>query len=703
MPAPAKFNPADLAKVFPPEMLAQYPELQSPVLADILAQYVPKRGQQILAKALPRLTHHFSGRVEPAALQDALDVCRNARALIKPEQAKLEALLRTEIKEIKREYIKYQIELVALQMNRAAEAAERRVAYIRTVGDWDAEREKCRTDILHWFHQWAWTLDPRKDSPLATIPFIPFEFQENTIHWLDSLVNVERSDGVVEKSRDQGWTWISTAWSTYHWSYDDHFQALFGSKNEDAVDSMEEPDTILEKARFQLRLTPTQLLPDGFDLKKHMGYMKITNPENGSVISGEAPIPNFGRSGRYTVIFFDEHAAWPHSGRPQWTAASASSKSKISASTPQGTLTKQAELAKGDLPKLTLKWPLHPWKDQRWYNGQTLSMDEQEIAQEIDIDYEASQPGPIYAKLWDKQYHVITWSEFARVFRVRHKPQLWNCSIYQDVGTSIDHPTATGWYTRPAVQDGQFRLIIDDVEYAYDLSDTAFLYRTMTIYDEEIGNIWDKMCLLMRPAHERERLRTFRMSHEAESERKTLRKNKVTPAPVHWTPGRNRGIAEFKNALKLKDLDKPNPFKPHLQGRPEFMIIVADGQYDNPVDDFGMARFQEEIAAYHMPKQVLGEPVKAQTPYAFFNDHMDQSRMAAADGFVSTVELTADQRREQSIPEEYRLVNLLKKSETSLTGRLTMSATDQLAYELQRQFAAQRAKPRRTRYLADDY
>jgi hypothetical protein len=32
-----------------------------------------------------------------------------------------------------------------------------------------------------------------------------------------------------------------------------------------------------------------------------------------------------------------------------------------------------------------------------------------------------------------------------------------------------------------------------------------------------------------------------------------------------------------------------------------------------------------------------------------------------------------------------------------------MSATDQLAYELQRQFAAQRTKPRRTRYLADDY
>lgn len=591
--------------------------------------------------------------VKPPSLIAALRACMESPTRIADEQAKLRSLLDDEHDEVKRDYIEYQIELVALQLNRAADVALKRHRYLLAITNWEAEKELCKRDILHWYSQWAWTLDPREDSPLAIIPFDPFPFQEETILWLDDLVYRKRSDGVVEKSRDQGWTWISTSWSTYHWWRDGYFQALFGSKNEDAVDSVEEPDTILEKVRFQLRLTPNQLLPAKFNLKQHMGYMKITNPENGSVIAGEAPISNFGRSGRYTVVFFDEHSAWPFHGRPQWTAASASSKSKISASTPQGTQTKQAELAKADkLPKLTLRWDLHPWKDERWYRGQSLSMDEQEIAQEIDIDYEASQPGPIYAKLWHKQYHVITWSEFCAIFGVKHKPLSWPCSIYQDVGTSVDHPTATGWYTRPTAHDGHISRTVNGETYTYDLTDTTFLYRTLTIYDEEIGDIWDKMAELMRPHREREQLKVYRMSHEAESERKTLRKYGVLPGPVSWTPGRTRGIAQMKSALKLKDLNKPNPFKPELLGRPEFMIVVADNQYDKPIDDFGMARFQAEIAAYHMPQQVIGEPVKAQTPYAFFNDHMDHSRIAAADGFVQLVPLTKDQIAESKLSAE---------------------------------------------------
>lgn len=594
-----------------------------------------------------------SRTVSPIEL--ALQTCIESVKLIPGEQSKLLALLQEETNPIKRNYLEYQADLVDLQLTRAAKTASQRLAYFRAVADWDVEKTKCKADIHHWFNQWAWTLDPRPDSPLSVVPFALFDFQADVVDWLNRLVFIQRSDGAVEKSRDQGWTWISTAWSTFHWTYRPYFQVLFGSKNEDAVDSIEEPDTILEKVRFQLRLTPKELLPKGFDYKKHQGFMKITNPENGSVIAGEAPIPNFGRSGRYSCVFFDEHAAFPHSGRPQWTSASASSKSKISASTPQGTLTRQAELVKsGKIPVKTLKWTLHPWKDKRWYEGQTLSMDDQEIAQEIDIDYEASQPGPVYAKLWDKAYHVITWSEFARVFKVKAKPHHWLSRIYQDVGTSPDHPTATGFWTKPAMRDRIYRTEIKGESYTYDLSECAFLYRTHTIFDEEIGNIWDELANLMRPARERDHCQAYYISHEAESERKTLRKNNVSPAPVAWKPGANRGIAEFKDALKIANEDKPNPFKPELWGFPKFMLIVADDQYDEPMDDFGGARFQAEVAAYHFPKQVLGEPVKAQKPYAFFNDHMDQSRMAAADFWPISLEMTRKERIIEAVPDKYK-------------------------------------------------
>ena len=656
----------------------------------------PAASLAIQAEALRLKWEHGRAKREaafkPQSLIQAIKACLDSVQLIEPEQEKLRSLRDEEDDPVRRNYLEYQIDLVALQLNRAAEVAKRRYTHMFSILDWNREKERCRKDILHWFRHWAWTLDPRQDSPLAIIPFDPFPFQEDTIHWLDDLYLRRRSDGVVEKSRDQGWTWISTAWSVYHWSLEKYFQALFGSKNEDAVDSVEEPDTILEKVRFQLRLLPLPLMPEKFNLKTHMGFMKITNPENGSVIAGEAPIPNFGRSGRYSIIFFDEHAAWPHSGRPQWTAASAASKTKISASTPQGTQTKQAELAKGKLPKLTLKWDLHPWKDQRWYNGQVLSMDEQEIAQEIDIDYEASQPGPIYAKFWDKQYHVIKWSEFAAVFGVNYKPHSWPCTIYQDVGTAVDHPTATGWYTRPTQHDGQVTRIFDDATYTYDLTDMAILYRTFTVYDMEIGDIWDHMCLLMRPRSEREQLKVYRMSHEAESERKTLRKNGALPGPVSWTPGRTRGISQFKSALKLKDTNRPNPFRPWLSGRPEFIIVVADDQYDDPVDDFGMARFQAEIAAYHFPKQVLGEPVHAQVPYAFFNDHMDQSRMAAADGFVPLVALTKAQQAEAKLRPELQLPAIVQEKNEAL---LQIKIQSRELY-LKRMAAAAQQSSRRT-------
>lgn len=604
----------------------------------------------------------------------ALQTCIDSVKSIPGEQSKLLAVLREETNPVKQQYLEYQIELVDLQLSRACEQAIKRQAYLRSVRDWEAEKTKCKGDIHHWFNQWAWTLDPRPDSPLSVVPFALFDFQADVVDWLDDLVFTQRSDGCVEKSRDQGWTWISTGWSTYHWSFRPYFQVLFGSKNEDAVDSIEEPDTILEKVRFQLRLTPKELLPKGFDAKKHQGFMKIVNPENGSVISGEAPIPNFGRSGRYSCIMFDEHASWPHSGRPQWTAASASSKSKISASTPQGTLTRQAELVKsGKIPIKRLKWNLHPWKDKRWYEGQTLSMDDQEIAQEIDIDYEASQPGPVYAKLWDKAYHVITWPEFARVFKIEAKPHHWLSRIYQDVGTSPDHPTATGFWTKPAMRDRRFKAKVDGVEYEYDLSECAFLYRTHTIFDEEIGNIWDELADLMRPSRERERLQAYYMSHEAESERKTLRKNNVQPAPVAWKPGANRGIAEFKDALKLTNEDKPNPFKTELMGFPKFMLIVANDQYDDPVDDFGGARFQAEVAAYHFPKQVLGEPVKAQKPYAFFNDHMDQSRMAAADYWPIALPLTKGERVIEALPEALKPNAIMATEDIEKKGLLMIA------------------------------
>ena len=88
------------------------------------------------------------------------------------------------------------------------------------------------------------------------------------------------------------------------------------SINEDKVDKIGARTTIFEKARVQLRHTPEFMMPKGYGEEKHATFLKIFNPENEAMISGEASTQNFGRSGRYSVVFLDEHAFWPFLGKP---------------------------------------------------------------------------------------------------------------------------------------------------------------------------------------------------------------------------------------------------------------------------------------------------------------------------------------------------------------------------------------------------
>src|ERR1041384_4663320 len=124
----------------------------------------------------------------------------------------------------------------------------------------------------------------------------------------------------------------------------------------------------------------------------------------------------------------------------------------------------------------------HPKKKKdRWYKGQALSMDAVEIAQELDIDYEASQPGRILP-MFNEAFHVITWSEFKAVYGVDHIPVTWNLCRAQDVGTSDGHPNVTAWAARPRKND--------------KYNDTIFFYREFVAPLEwSIGQIaegdWD--------------------------------------------------------------------------------------------------------------------------------------------------------------------------------------------------------------------
>jgi hypothetical protein len=68
----------------------------------------------------------------------------------------------------------------------------------------------------------------------------------------------------------------------------------------------------------------------------------------------------------------------------------------------------------GKTPQFVMDWREHPWKTEDWYNALPsgvfgTAMTSQEIAQEIDRDLDASQPGKVWK--FKEEYLFMTWEE----------------------------------------------------------------------------------------------------------------------------------------------------------------------------------------------------------------------------------------------------------------------------------------------------
>lgn len=249
-------------------------------------------------------------------------------------------------------------------------------------------RQRCREDVA-WFVNFAcWTFDPRliEEGKSPHLPFILYDYQVDLLRWYEERFT-RREDGVVVKSRDMGASWCAIVWLLWHWLFDDGFQALIGSRKEELVDNRL-PDSHFGRMDYVLERLPRWLRPRGFNPKKHRFHMKLINPENGSVIVGESSQGNFGRQGRYSVVFIDELAAWEKRTQERaWRASSSSTNCRIVVSTVAGHDNLFWKLvSEGKVPVLRLHWSLHPKKDQEWYEKQLREKTREEILQELEMD-----------------------------------------------------------------------------------------------------------------------------------------------------------------------------------------------------------------------------------------------------------------------------------------------------------------------------
>ncbi len=250
---------------------------------------------------------------------------------------------------------------------------------------------------VDFIEHWCITYDPRNvGANIPTLmPFILFEKQKEFINWLHQLV-LDQENGLIEKSRDMGATWCSCAFSVWLWLFHPGSSIGWGSRKQDLVDRIGDPDSIFEKIRMLIRYLPSFLKPEGLNEKEHLHFMKCIHPTSGATITGEAG-DSIGRGGRKLIYFKDESA---HYERPELIEAALADNTNvqvdISSVNGAGNIFYRKRHS-GLTRVFIMDWTDHPNKDQAWYDKRYAKAQsegtEHLFAQEVDRDYTAAVEG----------------------------------------------------------------------------------------------------------------------------------------------------------------------------------------------------------------------------------------------------------------------------------------------------------------------
>lgn len=272
-----------------------------------------------------------------------------------------------------------------------AERAERLQRIRDTPGMLAGLLDHYKDNPADWISDWGMTTDPRNAEiglPVV-VPFLLFPRQREFCEWLVRRWR-GREDGLIEKSRDMGLSWLCVALAVWMWRFHPETVIGFGSRKEEYVDKIGDPKSLFWKARQFINLLPAEFRPAGYVEDKHAPHMRIINPENGATIIGEAG-DNIGRGNRTSIYFKDEAAFYE---RPEAidAALSQTSNCKIDVSTPNGAGNPfYRKRFGGRIAVFVFDWRDDPRKGDAWYAKQCQTINNPiVVAQEIDRNYEAS-------------------------------------------------------------------------------------------------------------------------------------------------------------------------------------------------------------------------------------------------------------------------------------------------------------------------
>jgi len=247
-------------------------------------------------------------------------------------------------------------------------------------------KEFYKNNPVKFITDWGCTFDPRLPEMglEAVVPFVLFPKQELFIDFVFERWKA-REDWLCEKSRDMGLSWLCVAIAVHLLLFYPGTVTGFGSRKEEYVDKLGDPKSLFWKARKYIELLPKEFKPASFDAP----HMRIVNKDCNSSIVGEAG-DNIGRGNRTSIYFKDESAFYE---RPEGidAALSQTSNCKGDISTVNGNGNPfYRKRHSGKVKVFTFHWRDDPRKDDAWYQKQKATLDPVIVAQEIDIDYNAS-------------------------------------------------------------------------------------------------------------------------------------------------------------------------------------------------------------------------------------------------------------------------------------------------------------------------
>jgi len=255
-----------------------------------------------------------------------------------------------------------------------------------------------RENPAQFINDWGVTFDPRNVSRgvPALAPFLLFDKQREFIDYvLRKWRNGE--DGLVEKSRDMGASWVAIALASTLCLFNSGMAIGFGSRKEEYVDQKDGPKSIFWKGRQFVQGLPREF--KGTWTQSDAPFMRIGFPDTGSFITGEAG-DGIGRGDRCGIYFVDEAA---HLDRPDLVdfSLSQTTNCRIDMSSVNGMGNPFAEKRhSGRIEVFTFHWRDDPRKDDKWYAEQKAKLPPVVVAQEIDIDYSASVEGVLIPSEW---------------------------------------------------------------------------------------------------------------------------------------------------------------------------------------------------------------------------------------------------------------------------------------------------------------